>query len=258
MSAGAVNTGEVYPSPDEARMLERMEDRRVRALAVSHVQFHTGYRVDVARLSAAARASGTWLVFDSIQALGHLPFDVRETPVDILACGAQKWLCSPWGTGFAYVRPDLVGRLEPAEIGWMAQPASENFGSLMAYDATWHADARRFEVVTLDFVSFRAMAESIGLQLELGAADIAAHVRALGDRAVAFAAGTAGVTLITPSEPTRRAGLFAFRTRDCAATSDRLRAARVAHSVREGCVRFSPHFYTTPDEFDHAMSLLAP
>ena len=97
--------------PDEALMLERMRDPAVRALAVSHVQFHNGYRVDLARLSAAARESGTWLVVDAIQALGQLPFDVRETPVDLLACGAQKWLLSPWGSGFCYVRRELVPAL---------------------------------------------------------------------------------------------------------------------------------------------------
>jgi len=81
--------------PDEALMLERMGDPRVRALAVSHVQFHNGYRVDLDRLGAAARATRTWLVVDAIQALGQIPFDVRATPVDLLACGGQKWLLSP-------------------------------------------------------------------------------------------------------------------------------------------------------------------
>ena len=188
--------------------------------------------------------------------MGPLALDVARTHVDVLACGAQKWLCSPWGSGFTYVHPDLVRTLEPAEVGWMAQPACDDFGNLLAYDPSWHADARRFEVVTLDFVSFRAMAESISLLLELGTAAVAAHVQALGDRAVEFAASEPRVRLVTPRERSRRAGVFAFRTDDVSASSDRLRAAHVAHSVREGCVRLSPHFYTTTGEFDRALGLL--
>ena len=101
--------------PDESRLLDRLSDPRVRVLAVSLVQFSNGYTIDLARLSAATRASGTYLVVDAIQGVGQLPVDVAKTPVDILACGAQKWLLSPWGSGFVYVRRELVRRAEPVD-----------------------------------------------------------------------------------------------------------------------------------------------
>ena len=90
--------------PDEEHLLERLRDPRVRVLAVSLVQFSNGYVVDLARLSDATRAAGTYLVVDGIQGVGQIPINVRDTPVDLLACGAQKWLLSPWGSGFVYVR----------------------------------------------------------------------------------------------------------------------------------------------------------
>ncbi|HKT59762.1 MAG TPA: aminotransferase class V-fold PLP-dependent enzyme, partial [Gemmatimonadales bacterium] len=83
--------------PDEARLLERVQDPRVRALAVSLVQFSNGYCVDLAALSAATRRTGAYLVVDAIQAVGQVPMDLERTPVDVLACGGQKWLLSPWG-----------------------------------------------------------------------------------------------------------------------------------------------------------------
>lgn len=177
--------------------------------------------------------------------------------VDVLACGAQKWLLSPWGTGFVYVRPELVATLEPAEVGWMAQAGNTDFRSLLDYDPTWHADARRFEVVTLDFVNFAAMAESIGLFNEMGVHEIAAHVCSLADRAVAFAASHRDVELVTPVDRSRRAGVIALRPRDVAAASERLTDAGVAHAVREGCVRLAPHLYNTVSEMDRALALIA-
>jgi cysteine desulfurase/selenocysteine lyase len=244
--------------PDEEAFMRAIEhDPRVKVVALSWVSYWSGHTFDLTTIGAACRARGIWFFVDAIQGVGPLELDVIAAKVDILSCGAQKWLCSPWGTGFAYVRDDLVTKLEPAEVGWMAQPASEDFGRFLQYDPTLHDDARRFEVVTLDFVNFRGLSESLGLFLELGAAEVASHVRRLSDRAVEFAAATPAVTLVTPTESCRRAGVLAFRTHDVSATSERLRTARVSHSVREGCIRLAPHFYNTTEEFDEALQLLA-
>jgi selenocysteine lyase/cysteine desulfurase len=79
--------------PDEDYLVERLGDPRVRALAVSFVQFATGFRADLARLGAAARANGAFLVVDAIQGVGSSPIDVAETPVDILAAAARSGCC---------------------------------------------------------------------------------------------------------------------------------------------------------------------
>ena len=244
--------------PDEAALMRAIEaDPRVKVVALSWVSYWSGHRFDLQAIGAACRARGIWFVVDAIQGLSALTLDVATTHIDILSCGAQKWLCSPWGTGFTYIRDELVTQLEPAEVGWMAQPASEDFGRFLAYDPALFDDARRFEVITLDFVNFAGMTESLGLFLELGPEAMARHVRVLGDRAVAFADATRGVTLVTPREASRRAGVLAFRTPDVGQASDRLRAARVTHSVREGCVRLAPHFHNTVEELDRALQLLA-
>src|SRR5213079_453071 len=118
----------------EDYLVERLHDPRVRVLAVSFVQFSNGYRADLKKLGAAARANGTYLVVDGIQGIGNSVLDVRETPVDILACGGQKWLLSPWGSGFVYVRKELIATLEPAVAGWMAFEGTDVFSRLTEYN----------------------------------------------------------------------------------------------------------------------------
>jgi selenocysteine lyase/cysteine desulfurase len=120
--------------PDEDALVERMADPRVRVLAVSLVQFSNGYKVDLDRLSKRARATDTFLVVDAIQGLGAVSVDLAATPVDILACGGQKWLLSPWGSGFAYVRKELIPAVEPVVMGWMAFEGTDDFGRLTEYD----------------------------------------------------------------------------------------------------------------------------
>jgi selenocysteine lyase/cysteine desulfurase len=243
--------------PDEAALMRAIEtDPRVKVVALSWVSFWSGHRYDLAAIGAACRARGIYFFVDAIQGLGPLTLDVVAANVDVLACGAQKWLVSPWGVGFAYVREELIAQLEAKEVGWWAQKSSGDYAKFLEYDATWADDARRFEVITLDFVGFNAMAESIGLLQELGPKRVEAHVRSLADRAVEFVDSVKGVEFVTPREAKRRAGVLAFRTKDVAASSARLTAAKVTHSVRTGCIRLAPHFYNTLAEIDAALELL--
>ncbi|MDQ3949916.1 MAG: aminotransferase class V-fold PLP-dependent enzyme, partial [Gemmatimonadota bacterium] len=88
---------------DEEALLRALDDTAVKAVAISWVGFATGYRVDLEAIGRACRARGAYLIVDAIQGLGPCTLDVRSCHVDILACGAQKWLLSPWGSGFVYV-----------------------------------------------------------------------------------------------------------------------------------------------------------
>jgi len=237
--------------PDVAAVLSRIEqDPRVRAVALSWVSFWSGARIDLGAIGTACRARGIWFAVDAIQGLGPLVLDVRTTPVDILSCGAQKWLCSPWGSGFAYMRHELVTALEPPAAGWLSQANSGDFGRFLDYDPAWHDDARKFEVGTIPYQDIVGMNEALALFLELGPSRIEAHVRALTTELLDWAKGATGVRLLTPLAAERRAGIVAITTPDVAGDSARLRAAKVTHSVREGAIRLSPHFHNTLDEVE--------
>jgi len=190
---------------------------------------------------------------DAIQGVGVMPLELRRTPVDLLACGGQKWLLSPWGSGFTYVRPELLERIVPQPVSWMGVRGSDDFSALVEYDLTWRDGARRFEQVTLPFQDFAGMAASLGLLEELEQEAVAAHIAARVEQ-LATGAEQAGVEVVTP--PGRRAGIVTIRPRDVQAASARLRDARVAHSVREQTIRLSPHCYTTGDEIRVALGAL--
>lgn len=242
---------------DEEAILRRLEtDDRVKAVALSWVSFWSGARIDLVRMGDACRARGAFFAVDAIQGVGPLALDLARAQVDVLSCGAQKWLCSPWGSGFVYVRGDLARSLEPPAAGWLAQASSGDFGRFLDYDPAWHPDARRFEVGTIPYQDIVGMNASLGLLLELGPSRIEAHVAALCDRLMAWARSAPGVRLLTLDAPERRAGIVAFATPDVPGDSKRLREARVTHSVREGAIRLSPHFHNTLGEVDRVIEVL--
>ena len=243
--------------PDEEALLREIErEPRVKAVSVSWVSFATGYRVDLERIGAACRERGIYFVVDAIQGLGALTLDLSRCHVDVLACGAQKWLLSPWGTGFVYVREELLGRLEPSSVGWMSVRGSDDFARLVDYDFTYRDDARRFEVITLPFQDFAGYDASLELLLELGPVAVAKHVAGLADRIVRWAGSRRDVRLVTPRDPALHAGIVSLVPADAAASSARLTAAGVSHSLREGAIRLSPHCYNTGVEVDGALAVL--
>jgi selenocysteine lyase/cysteine desulfurase len=240
--------------PDEPRILERLGDPRVRALAVSQVQFSNGYTVDLPRLSAATRETGAWLVVDAIQGIGQVPLDLSRVEVDLLACGGQKWLLAPWGTGFVYVRRPLIRQLDPAITGWLAFEGTDDLTRLTSYNPTLRDDARRFELMTLPYQDFAGLNPSLGLILELGVERIAAHLRAVHAPVLDWA-DRAGVRITSPRDA-RGSGILCVAPDGVAEAHRRLKAARIICSLREGSLRLSPHCYTTEAEMARVAEVL--
>lgn len=242
--------------PDEGYLLERLEDPRVRVLAVSWVQFSNGYQVDLERLGEACRANGAFFVVDGIQGLGQVPFDVKKTPVDILACGGQKWLMSPWGSGFVYVRRELMEFLEPVVPGWMAFRETDDFSHLTDYNPTFHDDGRRFENITLPFQDFAGMTESVSMLTELGVDRIAAYLRLVNEPLIS-AAEAGRFPLASPMTNGKDSAIVCAAPPRTAEAFHQLKRSNIVCSMREGTIRFSPHCYNTVEEMERVTAILS-
>ena len=242
--------------PDEAALEEALQPADVAALALSFVQFSTGYRADVERLGALCRARDILFAVDAIQGVGAVPINVHSANIDVLACGAQKWLCSPWGTGFAFIRADLCGTVEPYLPGWLSFTGSRDYTRLTEYRYELREDGERFEVGSLPFQSCVAFAEAAGLLLELGVEQIWEHIRALQDQIIEWAAARENVEVTSDLRPERRSGVLCLRPRNAAAAHAALLNARITCAFREGSIRLSPHFYNSSDEIARVLDVL--
>lgn len=242
-------------NPDEARMLEELARGDVGVLAVSAVQFTSGWVADLEALGRACRQHGTWFVVDGIQALGQLPVDVRACGIDVMAAGGHKWLCGPFGTGFTYVRREVVDRMEPHLIGWTSMTASADLERVLDYEYAFVEGARRFEVATQPWQDYAGLGESLELLLEADPARIRAHVLGLLDPLAAWLAER-GVEVTSDPWAERRSGIFSFRPADVAGVNRALARAGVGCVLREGAVRLSPHLYNQPEDMEAVMDVL--
>lgn len=243
--------------PREEALLERIGRGDVRALALSAVQFSTGYRADLRCFADACREGEVLFAVDAIQALGAVPLDAKALGIDILASGGQKWLCAPWGSGFVYLDPALHGRFDPPMVSWLAFEASSDFGSLLDYRYDFLDDARKFELATLAIQDQLALAHSVELFLEVGVERIREHLFDVQEPLLDWIDGRDDVTLVTPADRARRAGIVAFRPSWIDRAAAALEAAGVSFAKREGLIRLSPHFYNTVPEMEEVVEALA-
>jgi len=248
--------GDALGRPDPGRLMEELDSGDVGVFALSAVQFATGWLADLPAFGRFCRERGIWFVVDAIQALGCIPLDVREAEIDVLATGGHKWLCGPFGTGFAYVRRELLPHLEPRVVGWTAMTASADYADCCAYRWEFVEDARRFEVATQPFQDVAGFTESMELLLEADPARIREHVLGILDPLAQWLAAREEATVVSELAPERRSGIFAFRFGDTARAYEALRRARVQCVVREGAIRLSPHLYNTAGEVAVVMEVL--
>ena len=241
--------------PREEEMLDRIARGDVAAVSISFVQFSSGYRADLAAFSRACAAHDTLLVVDAIQGLGVLPLDVQETPVDVLACGAQKWLCSPWGSGFAYVRESLLTTFDPVFPGWLSFRSSLDFRSLTAYEYDLLDDARRFETGSIAYQDHLGMALSLQVLLELGIDNIRQHVYSLQQPMIEWAVRR-GVALGSPLHEAQRSGILGIKPGRPEHVHAQLAEAGVVCAQREGAIRLAPHWYNDMNDIDRLLDIL--
>lgn len=241
--------------PREEEMLARIEAGVAAAVSVSFVQYSNGYRADLDAIGEACRRNGTLFVVDAIQGLGAVPLDVTTSSIDILACGAQKWLCGPWGTGFTYVRDALIREFEPLLPGWMSFESTQDFTRLTDYRYDMLEDARRFETGTLAFQDFVGFHKSVELLLEIGGDVIWQHIRALTDPILAWAQSRE-VAIVSSTDDARRSGILCIRATEPARIMEMLSEAEVQCAYREGAIRLAPHWYNTMDEIERVIEVL--
>src|ERR1700691_5952180 len=95
-------------------------DGQTQLVAITHVCFRNGAKLDIPGIVRLARAKGAMVLLDCYQAVGSLDIDVKALDLDFAAGGMLKYLLGTAGIGFLYVRDTLIKSLLPTNSGWFA------------------------------------------------------------------------------------------------------------------------------------------
>jgi selenocysteine lyase/cysteine desulfurase len=241
------------PAALSLEAIAQQVDDRTSAICVSHVQFATGCVLDLASLSALARAHDARLIVDATQSAGMVPIDLSEVHVDALFAGGYKWLGGPFGAALVHVHPELLGPMRPALVGWRSTPDPY---SLDARTLTLAPSARKLEFSTMSYTAAHALGGALEYVLDLGVEHIHAHDTALARRLIAGLDGL-GAEVLTPPDGHAGTVTARFPGRDGEGVAAALNAAGVIVSPRFGSTRFATHFFNDAGDVDAALAVLA-
>ena len=222
-----------------------------RLVAVSAVQFLSGFRCDLEAISSLCRSRGVLFAVDAIQAVGAVRLDVGAA--DLVAFGGHKWLCAMQGLGAVYVADTILDRLRVSR-GWLNGPV--DWDDLEGATLSLHDDATRFRTGTMPTAQAYALDAALGLFLDVGMEAVEGAV--LGHAArLAEGLDRLGARRYGTGDPDRQSGIVTVAVDDADGLHAHLASRGVACSVRNGLVRFAPHAHTRPADVERALEAVA-
>ena len=229
---------------------------RTRVLAISSVEFASGFRNDLAALGELCRQRGTFFFVDAIQSLGVIPLDLQQLPIDALAADSHKWLLGPEGAGIAYVRREWVDRLHATGVGWNSVVNAIDFSTI---DLRMKPHAGRWEGGTVNVGGIAGMGESLQLLLNAGIDHVWERVQELTNY-LCERVQSAGLEVFSSQVPGEESGIVSLLSpgRDPRELLKDCKAAGVIVNLRGGRLRVSPHAYNSFEEIDRFVEAVSP
>ena len=237
--------------------LDELESRitdRTRVIALSHVQFTSGYAADLEKLGQLCQQHKIDLVIDAAQSLGCLPLYPEQCHVACVASAGWKWLLGPVGTGVMYTRPEFREKIRITMSG-----ADHMRQDTEYLDHTWNpfSCGRKFEYSTVSYALLDGL--SVGLEqvfLPHSMESIQARIASLQDLALEQIDLSKYQPVI--HLPEHRSGILALipKTRSAKQISGLLEQQQIIITPRDGYLRFAPHLCTTEDEITAAVDAL--
>lgn len=226
---------------------------KTKLISISAVQFLSGYRADLKALGDLCKQNDIIFCVDAIQATGVVKLDVEEWGIDFLAGGSHKWLMSLQGLGYIYVNPSLLERISQKYVGWLSV---ENEWNLLDYNLQLKETASRFHLGTNSVIGVFALAKSLELFNEFGIENIEKRIL---ENSMYFVQelNEAGYDPVLKNIKEKNlAGITTLKHNDAKNVHAELAKENVDCAVREGMIRFAPHFYNTKEEIDLVVSAL--
>ncbi len=237
--------------------------KNTRLVSASLVRFDDSARLDAARLAAACKSAGVYFLLDVSQAAGAVPLDIRAMGADFAVCSGYKWLLSPFGTGFFWIRQELVEQMQRQPFYWMALQGASKFHSLSFQTSQIvpeRDEARRWDAPeTSSFFHLAVMEASLEFLHRVGVPVVWQHIEGLLQQ-VAERLPVDRCVLSSPRPSESRGPYVCVKGRSPERTSElygRLREEKIYVSLREAALRIAPHLYNTPRDMDRLLAVLA-
>jgi cysteine desulfurase/selenocysteine lyase len=227
-------------------------DNRTRLLAISSIQYATGFRADLEALGNHCRMNDILFCVDAIQSIGAVNIDVQAIKADFVMADGHKWMLAPEGLALFYCSSRVRKQLTLRQYGWHMTEDYLNFNRTDWQPAT---SGRRFECGSPNMLGVHGLHASLSLLLEVGMDEVESRILQRAEMIMQTVEDSPRLELVTPRHPGRYGGIVTFRHRDIDAETclARLTQQQISCAARGGAIRFAAHFYTPPDAIAQAL-----
>jgi selenocysteine lyase/cysteine desulfurase len=235
--------------------LESLVDQNTRLIAISHVQFASGFRSDLERLGGVARRHDALLIVDVIQSLGVVPLGVEAELVDVAAGAGHKWLLTPEGVGYLYLSDRARERIQPTLVGWVSVPDPEDY---LNFEQGWNRGTLAWETGTGPAALIHGFAASLDLLTQQGPANIARYLEELTDY-LCDRVRSKPYEVVSSRAPGEKSQIVCVRHTASLTPMDlyaALKRQNIITAPRNDRLRIAPHLYNTPAEIDRLVESL--
>ncbi len=238
------------------RLIDAIDDR-TKMMIVPLVNFLTGQRLDIAKLSKACREAGVFLVVDAIQAVGPVEVDVKELGCHALCFGSFKWMFGPMGIGTVYIGQEDLDKIKLPQMGMFSVANPWNF---FDYDQELVKTGSVIECGCPANLSHYGINPNVKMLLDLGVKNTNNYLIELTGKLHDELTGR-GAEVVTPRDDNDRAAIITFDAKSTGwdnadRLSEALDEAKVKAAVRMGLVRVSPHFYNEWEEIEKFLGVV--
>ncbi|MGH8014773.1 MAG: aminotransferase class V-fold PLP-dependent enzyme [Candidatus Zixiibacteriota bacterium] len=236
--------------------LEKSITHRSRVLSISFVQFFNGYKNDLKRLSEICRKHSLFFVVDGIQGVGAEPINVIELGIDVLACGCQKWLLAPFGSGFFYISDRAKDVLTPNNITWYSSDWEFQYSDLFKYDLPYFNTAEKFQGGYYATMNLLGMEASQKMILDLGVPEIQKHNHQLIDRLVENLKNSDFFRITSVLKEGERSSILTIACDNLTELHRFLYHHKIYTACREGSVRIAVHLFNNESDIERISEVL--
>jgi cysteine desulfurase family protein len=195
-----VNPATGLVDPGDIRRAIRADTRLI---AITHVSNVTGAVQPIRAIGRIAREHDIPFVVDAAQSLGHVPLDMREDFIDLLAAPGHKGLLGPLGTGFLYIHPGMEKRLATLREG--------GTGSVSEQDTQPDFLPDKYEPGSHNAIGIIGLSEGVAWVLQQTVAKLAAHDRLLTTTFLDYVQDVEGLSCYGPQNVNDRVGVMSVR-----------------------------------------------
>ena len=247
--------GEQNGRVDQEELCNLIDDR-TRLVAISQVQFASGFRANIARLAEATRQKDALLVVDVIQGLGVVPTNVEQEGIDVAAGAGHKWLLTPEGVGYLYLSDRARERIEPTLVGWVSVQSPEDYDN---FDQPWNRCTLAWETGTGPNALIHGLKASLELLASVGTKRISNYLEELTDYLCERLEGVA-YDVVSSRTPEDKSQIVCIKHRHGLSSMDlyrRLAEQNIITAPRGDRLRIAPHFYNNHEDIDRLLSGLS-